>query len=88
MQNLQKFNQGWKNSKLSIKNKMVFLFATWTSVIFNWRKTHCAENSFMLLRDHPVGGQTFVRGNFVNVPVDIAPTKISQWKWNSYNQVK
>ena len=29
---------------------------------------------FMLLRDHPVGGQTFVRGNFVNVPVDIAPT--------------
>ena len=25
---------------------------------------------FMLLRDHPVGGQTFVRGNFVNVPVD------------------
>ena len=29
---------------------------------------------FMLLQDHPVGGQTFVRGNFVNVPVDIAPT--------------
>ena len=29
---------------------------------------------FMLLTDHPVGGQTFVRGNFVNVPIDIAPT--------------
>ena len=29
---------------------------------------------FMLLRDHPVGRQTFVRGNFVTVPVDIAPT--------------
>ena len=28
----------------------------------------------MMLRDHPVGGQTFVRGNFVNAPVDIAPT--------------
>ena len=28
----------------------------------------------MLLQDHPVGGQMFVRGNFVNVPVDIAPT--------------
>ena len=28
----------------------------------------------MLLRDHPVGGQTFVRGNFVYVPVDIVPT--------------
>ena len=29
---------------------------------------------FMLLQDHRVGGQTFVRGNSVNVPVDIAPT--------------
>ena len=28
----------------------------------------------MLLRDHPVGGQTLVRGNFINVPVDIVPT--------------
>ena len=29
---------------------------------------------FVLLQDHSVGEQTFVRGNFVNVPVNIAPT--------------
>ena len=28
----------------------------------------------MQIRSHPVGCQTFVQGNIVNVPVDIAPT--------------
>jgi hypothetical protein len=29
---------------------------------------------FMQLREHPVGGQVSIKGNVVNVPVDIAPT--------------
>ena len=41
--------------------------------LYSMEERHIAMRIvFMLLRDNPVGGQTFVRGNFIIVPVDIA----------------
>ena len=32
--------------------------------------------TFFQMRCNPIGGQAFVQGNVVNIPVDIAPTVI------------
>ena len=67
--------KGAKIPKLSIKNKMGFPPLPPELQLYSMEERLIAMRIvFMLLRDHPVGGQTFVRGNFVNVPVDIAPT--------------
>ena len=64
-----------KTPKLSIGNKMGFLELPHQLELYSMEERLIAPRIvFILLRDHPVGGQTFVRGNFVNVPVDIAPT--------------
>ena len=64
-----------KIPKLSIKNKMGFPLLPPELQLYSMEERLIALRIvFMLLRDHSVGGQTFVRGNFVNVPVDIAPT--------------
>ena len=64
-----------KIPKLSIKNKMGFPQLPPELQLYPMEERLIAMRIvFMLLRDHPVGGQTFVRGNFVNVPIDIAQT--------------
>ena len=64
-----------KIPKLSIANKMGYPELPHQLKLYSMEERLIAPRIvFMLLRDHPVGGQTFVRGNFVNVPVDIAPT--------------
>ena len=64
-----------KIPKLSIKNKMGFPQLPPELQLYSMEERLIAPRIvFMLLRDHPVGGQTFLRGKFVNVPVDIAPT--------------
>ena len=64
-----------KIPRLSLQNKMGFPKLPPQLKLFSMEERLIAPRIvFMLLRDHPVGRQTFVRGNFVNVPVDIAPT--------------
>ena len=64
-----------KIPKLSIENKMGFpLIPPDLKLYLMEERLTALRIVFMMLKDHPVGGQTFVRGNFVNVPVDIAPT--------------
>ena len=72
----------WRNSvkegkipKLSIANKMGFPELPHQLKLYSMEERLIPPRIvFILLQDHPVAGQTFVRGNFVNVPVDIAPT--------------
>ena len=64
-----------KIPKLSVQNKMGFPpIPPGLNLHLMEKRLISLRIVFMMLRDHPVGGQTFVRGNFVNVPVDIAPT--------------
>ena len=64
-----------KIPRLSLQNRMGFPKLPPQLKLFSMEERLIAPRIvFMLLRDHPVGRQTFVRGNFVNVPVDIAPT--------------
>ena len=64
-----------KIPKLSVQNKMGFPPIPPDLKLYLMEERLLAVRIvFMMLRDHPIGGQTFVRGNFVNVPVDIAPT--------------
>ena len=64
-----------KIPKLSIENQMGFPELPPQLKLYSMEERLIAPRIvFMLLQDHPGGGQTFVRGNFVNVPVDIAPT--------------
>ena len=64
-----------KIPKLSIANKMGFPELPHQLKLYSMEERLIARRIvFMLLRDSPVGGQTFVRGIFVNVLVDIAPT--------------
>ena len=64
-----------KIPKLSVANKMGFLPIPPELKLYLMEERHIALRIvFMMLRDHPVGGQTFVRGNFINVPVNITPT--------------
>ena len=64
-----------KIPKLLIENKIGFPELPPQLKLYSMEERLIAPRIiFMLLQDHPVGGQTFVRGNFVNVPADIAPT--------------
>ena len=64
-----------KIPKLSVQNKMGFPPIPPDLKLYLMEERLVALRIvFMMLRDHPIGGQTFVRGNFVNVPVDVAPT--------------
>ena len=72
---LKKLSQRRKIPKLSIANKMGFPELPHQLKLYSMEERLITPRIvFMLLRDHLVGGQTFVRGNFVNVPVDIALT--------------
>ena len=64
-----------KIPKMSLKNKMGFPRLPPELQLHPMEERLIALRIvFMLLRDHPVGGQTFARGNFVNIPINIAPT--------------
>ena len=64
-----------KIPKLSIENKMGLSELPPQLKLYSMEERLIAPGIvFMLLQDHPIGGQTFVQGNFVNVPVDFVPT--------------
>ena len=61
--------------KLSVYNKMGFPEQPPEFKLFTMEERLIAQRiPFMQIRSHPIGHQTFVWGNIVNVPVDIAPT--------------
>ena len=61
--------------KLSIENKMGFP-PKLKKLDLNGMEEHftCARITLFQMKYLPCGGQLSVRGNFVNLPIDIAPT--------------
>ena len=67
-------NQG-KVKRLSMKNGMGFPEQPPGLQLYLVEKCLISPVlTFFQLRCNPIGGQAFVRGNVVNIPVDIAPT--------------
>ena len=77
-----------KVPRLSMKNHGFSRATTAVTTIPDGRMSNITGTYIFQMRCNPIGGQAFVQGNVVNIPVDIAPTvRLLPWNLNDNKQL-